>query len=112
MGWRNRLLERDSKAPGSARFSDTIRSFLPGVSISDICKERAMSIYNQWGTPLQQLIRRTVFISFAQADRVEVNAFVNRWTQQEKVFIPKAVGVAFADDLINSDNADYVIGRI
>ena len=71
-----------------------------------------MSIYNQWGTPLQQLIRRTVFISFAQADRVEVNAFVNRWTQQEKVFIPKAVGVAFADDLINSDNADYVIGRI
>jgi len=33
-----------------------------------------------------------------------VDVFVNRWTQQEKVFIPKAVGVVFGGDLINSDN--------
>jgi hypothetical protein len=71
-----------------------------------------MSFYNQWGTPLPPPIRRTVFISFAQSNRAEVDAFVTRWTQQEKVFIPKSVGVAFGDDLINSDNSDYVIARI
>jgi hypothetical protein len=76
-----------------------------------------MTIYDQTGSrfpfpPLPQPVRRTVFISFAQSDRTEVNAFVYRWTQQDRVFIPKAVGVAFGDDLIDSDDSDYVIGRI
>lgn len=72
-----------------------------------------MSLYSPWGgAPFPQPIRRTVFISFNQSDRAEVDAFVYRWTQQERVFIPKAVGVTFGNDLINSDNADYVIGRI
>lgn len=77
-----------------------------------------MTIYNQTGSPfppfppLPQPIRRTVFISFAQSDRTEVNTFVYRWTQQDRVFIPKALGVAFGADLIDSDNSDYVIGRI
>ncbi len=62
--------------------------------------------------PLPLPIRRTVFISFCQYDREAVDAFVHRWTVRERVFIPKAIGTAFGSDLINSDNAEYVMGRI
>jgi hypothetical protein len=56
-------------------------------------------------------VRRMVFISFCQFDRLAVDAFVHRWTVQERVFIPKALGTAFGADLINSDDAEYVMGR-
>jgi hypothetical protein len=62
--------------------------------------------------PLPPPIRRTVFISFYQGDRAAVDAFVQRWTVQERVFIPKALGIAFGADLVNSDNTEYVMGRI
>jgi hypothetical protein len=62
--------------------------------------------------PLPTPIRRTVFISFSQHDRAAVDAFVHRWTVQERVFIPKALGLAFGADLIDSNNAEYVMGRI
>lgn len=71
-----------------------------------------MSNWKPLGIPVPQPPRRTVFISFSQSDRVEVNAFVYRWAQQDRVFVPKGVGIAFGDDLINSNDADYVIGRI
>jgi hypothetical protein len=57
-------------------------------------------------------VRRTVFISFCQYDRAAVDDFVHRWTVEERVFIPKALGTAFGSDLINSDNAEYVMGTI
>lgn len=74
-----------------------------------------MSYWNPLFRPLPPLpppIRRTVFISFCQSDRTAVNAFVHRWTVQERVFIPKALGTAFGADLINSEDPDYVMGRI
>ena len=78
---------------------------------------KSMTIYDEHGKspfgvqPLQNP-RRTVFISFSQSDRTEVDQFVYRWTQQDRVFISKTVGTAFGNDLINSDRADYVISRI
>jgi MTH538 TIR-like domain (DUF1863) len=71
-----------------------------------------MGSWNPWLAPIPEPVRRTVFISFSRFDRTEVDNFVQRWTVQERVFIPKALGLSFGSDLINSDDADYVIGRI
>jgi hypothetical protein len=55
--------------------------------------------------------RRKVFISYFRADKYEVEAFVHEWATLHGVFIPQIVG-AYGRDLINSDDAEYVIGRI
>jgi hypothetical protein len=57
-------------------------------------------------------IRRKVFISFHQADRREVDEFIERFAIHEGIFIPKALGVSSNDDFINSTNPEYVMGRI
>ena len=62
--------------------------------------------------PPPLLVRRTVFVSFCQYDRSAVDAFVDRWTVQERVFIPKALGTSFGADLINSANPEYVMSKI
>jgi hypothetical protein len=49
---------------------------------------------NYFGPPSYQSVKRKVFISFHQKDRVEVNAFINRWAIQQGVFIAKALGVS------------------
>ena len=67
-----------------------------------------MGSWNPWLVPIPEPVRRTVFISFSRFDRTEVDHFVQRWTVQERVFIPKALGLSFGNDLINSDDADYV----
>jgi Thoeris protein ThsB, TIR-like domain len=56
-------------------------------------------------------IRRKVFISYFRADRPEVEKFVDFWGYTHKIFIPQIVG-ACGNDIIDSQNADYVIGRI
>jgi hypothetical protein len=56
-------------------------------------------------------IRRKVFVSYFRADRLEVEEFVDRWADQENVFLPQIVG-AFGRGIIKSNNAEYVIGRI
>jgi len=55
--------------------------------------------------------RRKVFISYFRGDHVEVEAFVNWWGRMLDAFIPLIVG-ACGNDVIKSENADYVIGKI
>ncbi|MEK6645988.1 MAG: TIR domain-containing protein [Candidatus Firestonebacteria bacterium] len=56
--------------------------------------------------------KRKVFISFCHRDDDKVKLFLYRWTEREKIFIPKALGVSDEDDFINSDNPEYVIAQI
>ncbi|HTU48280.1 MAG TPA: hypothetical protein VMF91_24690 [Bryobacteraceae bacterium] len=56
-------------------------------------------------------VRRKVFISYLRADKSHVENFVNYWGLQQKVFIPQIVG-ACGSEVINSQNAQYVIGKI
>ena len=56
-------------------------------------------------------VRRKVFVSYFRGDRLEVEEFVERWAEDERVFLPQIVG-AFGRGLIKSNNAEYVIGRI
>jgi hypothetical protein len=57
-------------------------------------------------------VKRKVFITFHQKDRPEVDAFVERFANQEQVFIPKALGVSDNDDFVDSTNPEYVMQRI
>jgi len=56
-------------------------------------------------------VRRKVFISYFRGDKAAVETFVNYWGYQQKVFIPQIVG-ACGNDVINSQNAEYVISKI
>ena len=56
-------------------------------------------------------VRRKVFVSYFRGDRLEVEEFVERWAEDERVFLPQIVG-AFGRGLIKSSNAEYVISRI
>lgn len=56
--------------------------------------------------------KRNVFISYHHGDDTEVRAFVKRWTETEKVFTPKGLGLRFTDDIIKSDNPEYVMSQI
>jgi hypothetical protein len=57
-------------------------------------------------------IKRKVFISFYKGDRTEVDAFIEKWANQEGVFITKALGVSDNDDFIDSDDPEYVMSQI
>lgn len=66
---------------------------------------------NPW-TPRPVLpVRRKVFISYYRGDRAAVDGFVQYWAGVQNVFIPQIVG-AYGEDIINSDDAEYVIGQI
>jgi hypothetical protein len=67
---------------------------------------------NYYGLPQYQSVKRKVFISFHQKDRIEVDAFIEQWATRHGVFIPKALGVSNNDDLINSTNPEYVMSQI
>jgi len=56
--------------------------------------------------------KRKVFISYHHKDDDEVTNFVHKWTVNEKVFIPKGIGVTFSYDIINSSNPEYVMSQI
>jgi hypothetical protein len=70
-----------------------------------------MSSWNPAQLPPFPPVRRKVFISYFRADRAEVEAFVAYWGGAQNVFIPQIIG-AYGEDLINSDDAEYVIGQI
>ncbi|MDO8585962.1 MAG: TIR domain-containing protein [Armatimonadota bacterium] len=58
-------------------------------------------------------VRRKCFISYHKDDRKEVEAFIKKFDEEEKVFISRSVGVSDDDqDLIDSENWDYVMKRI
>lgn len=66
---------------------------------------------NWWTAAPSAPIRRKVFISYYRGDRTAVDAFVAYWAGVQNVFIPQIVG-AYGEDIINSDDAEYVIGQI
>lgn len=56
--------------------------------------------------------KRKVFISFHQADRRKVDAFIDQWATREGVFVPKVLGASDNDDFINSTNPEYAMSQI
>ncbi|MFA5146962.1 MAG: TIR domain-containing protein [Candidatus Omnitrophota bacterium] len=56
--------------------------------------------------------KRNVFISYHHGDDAEVKTFIKRWTEAESVFTPKGLGLRFTDDIIKSDNPEYVMSQI
>ncbi|WP_025722976.1 TIR domain-containing protein [Paenibacillus polymyxa] len=56
--------------------------------------------------------RRKVFISHFREDRQEVDAFIDRFANKEKVFIPYVLGANNNDEFIQSGNPEYVMSQI
>jgi hypothetical protein len=56
--------------------------------------------------------RRKVFISHYKGDKVEVEAFIKRFGNDDKVFIPYILGANSNDEFINSTNTNYVMNQI
>lgn len=54
-------------------------------------------------------VRRKCFISYYGMDSAEVERFIQAF---QDIFIPKVIGVSSSDDFIDSENTDYVMGRI
>lgn len=59
-----------------------------------------------------QGIKRRVFVSHYKGDRTEVDAFIQRFANVEKVFTPYVLGANENDEFINSTNPGYVITKI
>jgi len=57
-------------------------------------------------------IRHKVFISYHRDDRTEVDEFVKTFDHEREVFISRILGVDMDQDIIDSDNTDYVMSRI
>lgn len=57
-------------------------------------------------------IRRKVFISHFREDRQEVDAFINKFANVEKVFIPYVLGANDNDNFIQSQNPEYTMTQI
>jgi hypothetical protein len=57
-------------------------------------------------------IKRTVFISHFREDKVEVDAFIQKFCHEENVFIPRVLGANENDNFIDSYNTDYVMTQI
>jgi len=56
--------------------------------------------------------RRKVFISHYKGDQKEVDAFIQKFASEEKVFIPYVLGANDNNEFINSNNPDYVMTQI
>lgn len=57
-------------------------------------------------------VRHKVFIPYHHDDQEEVEEFIETFDRERKVFIARALGVGMADDVINSNDTDYVMRRI
>ncbi|MCT7614878.1 TIR domain-containing protein [Aliarcobacter butzleri] len=57
-------------------------------------------------------IRRKVFISHFKGDSTEVEEFIQKFANEEHVFIPKVLGANENYDYIDSANTDYVMTQI
>ena len=53
--------------------------------------------------------RRKCFVSYYSGDSAEVSIFLRNFGD---VFIPKSIGVGDGDDFINSNDTNYVMGRV
>jgi len=56
--------------------------------------------------------KRKVFISHHKADRIEVDAFIQKFAIEENVFTPYVLGANDNDEYINSTNPEYVMTQI
>ena len=59
-----------------------------------------------------QGVKRKVFISHYKGDKAEVDNFINKFANIEKVFTPYVLGANNNDDFINSSNTTYVMNQI
>jgi hypothetical protein len=57
-------------------------------------------------------VRRRVFIAHYRGDRTEVDAFIERYANQLRIFTSYVLGANDNDDFINSTNTDYVMTQI
>ena len=57
-------------------------------------------------------VRRKVFISYHHDDQDEVEEFIETFDYERKVFITRGVGVDIEQEIIDSDDTDYVMRRI
>jgi len=56
--------------------------------------------------------RHKVFISYHQDDQEEVDQFVETFDHERKVFIARSLGVGMDQNIIDSNDTDYVMSRI
>ncbi|WP_069364320.1 TIR domain-containing protein [Salisediminibacterium beveridgei] len=56
-------------------------------------------------------IRHRVFVSYHHEDQEEVDNFLSTFGNERNVFTHRAVGT-MSDDIINSDNTEYVMSQI
>lgn len=57
-------------------------------------------------------IKRRVFISHYKGDRVEVDKFIDKFSNTYKIFTPYVLGANENDEFINSTNPAYVMTQI
>lgn len=57
-------------------------------------------------------VKHKVFISYFHDDQDEVEKFIETFDQEHEVFIARALGVGMEQDIIDSDDTDYVMRRI
>ena len=57
-------------------------------------------------------VRHKVFISYHHDDQDEVLDFVETFDEERDVFIRRGLGIEMGQDIIDSDNTDYVMHRI
>lgn len=57
-------------------------------------------------------IRHKVFISYHHDDQNEVKDFVKIFDDEKNVFIVRALGIGIQQDIIDSNDTDYVMKRI
>lgn len=74
----------------------------------------AMTNYGLLASSLYEahtLPKRRCFISYHHADELEVQAFLDTYSNAE-VFTHRALGLDMANDIVDSNNTDYVMRRI
>lgn len=57
-------------------------------------------------------IRHKCFLSYHHDDQDEVDEFVRVFDEERDVFITRGLGIGSDQDIIDSDDTDYVMGRI
>lgn len=57
-------------------------------------------------------IKHKVFISYHHDDQEEVNQFVETFDDKQEVFIARSLGIGMAQEIIDSDDTDYVMSRV
>lgn len=61
---------------------------------------------------LSEAKRHKVFISYHHDDQDEVNDFIETYDDEKDVFIARALGTDMEQDIIDSNDTDYVMSRI